>query len=485
MQIMHILRPAAVVMASAICLGGFPGGAAIAGQPAKKKTPDKAVAYSKAKELLTPDLYVVYRITERIITANSIKRPIRIAVRRGIDSAGACEGVMGVSSESAKCQALELLPDIDKATNFELWAAQVVSTMRGSPNAAAYSNAGTITVNIPMLKELAGKPDQLACVIGHELAHVTQSHSEEAQKKQLEYDAIAADKIAKAAKNAHNSQRSGQIMLAILAGVSSGLSGNSSAINNASMQIALSNISAELAAQEVAQTALKFSPTVGEAINKMQGLNKDYIKRTWRDVNLYLRDSALSAAGFSRSQEYEADLLGLEYVTAAGFSPQECVKVWAETMPHDKDKLIARLLPKGVKDPALVPVLASTTPVQAPAKEQEKPCVGTPIDCRNANASKKEEETEQVSPEAMQALMSTHPDHASRAKAISQHLDQPKKNQLINKGKAALGTTTVRAWSYDQLSDSVLISDQMVDPASAANANLGTTGIDVDKTLGF
>ena len=461
------------------------GSSSMAGQAAKKKAPDKAIAYSKAKELLTPDLYVVYRITERIVTANSIKRPVRVAVRRGIDTADACEGVMGISSDNAKCKALELLPDIDKATNFELWAAQVVSTMRGSPNAAAYSSAGTITINIPMLKELAGKPDQLACVIGHELAHVTQNHTEEAQKQQLTYDAIAADKITKAASNAHNSQRSGQIMLAILAGVSSGLSGNNTAINNASMQIALSNISAEIAAQEVSQTALKFSPTVGEAIIKMQGLNKYYINRTWRDVNLYLRDSALSAAGFSRGQEYEADLLGLEYITAAGFSPQECVKVWAETMPHDKDKLIARLLPKGVKDPGLEPILASTMPVQVPAKEQEKPCIGTPIDCRNANTSKREEDAEKVSPETMQALMSTHPDHASRAKALSQHLDQPKKNQLVNKGKAALGTTTVRAWSYDQLSDSVLISDQMVDPASAANASLGTTGIDVDKTLGF
>ncbi len=44
----------------------------------------KSASYSRAKEVMDPDLYLVYRLTDRILTANSIKRPVRVAVRRGV-----------------------------------------------------------------------------------------------------------------------------------------------------------------------------------------------------------------------------------------------------------------------------------------------------------------------------------------------------------------------------------------------------------------
>ena len=110
----------------------------------------RAEAYKEAKSVMSPDLYLVYRVADRIITTNEIKRPIRVAVRNNVD----CEGMLGIKSDSAKCQSIGLLPKIDKATNFDIWAAQVVGTMSGQANAAAYSDAGTIFLNIAMLKEL-------------------------------------------------------------------------------------------------------------------------------------------------------------------------------------------------------------------------------------------------------------------------------------------------------------------------------------------
>jgi Zn-dependent protease with chaperone function len=475
-------------LAAYACISWISGAPVYAQANKSSGTTEKANAYKRAKELLGPDLYVVYRISERIIVANNLKRPIRVAVRSGIDSSGACEAVLGTKSDTLKCQALGLLPNIDRATNFDLWAAQVVSTMSGSPNAAAMSKSGTLYVNTAMLKEISGKPDQLACVIGHELAHITQNHGEEAQKKQTEYDNIAAEKISSAAQNAQKAQRSGQMWMAVLAGVSSGLSGNNSAIYNTQMQIAMSNMSAEIAAPQVAQAALQFSPNVGNAINSLQGLNASYIKRTWRDVETYLRDSALSMAGFSRKQEYEADLLGLEYITTAGFNPNDCIKLWTETMPHDKDKLIEKLLPKGVKDPALEPMVTAENAVpQAKSKSASRgsACFGkTRRDCDEDNSNEETTEAGKVSPEAMQSLAS-HPDHLSRAKALSNHMDMGKRNQLVTKGTAALKTTFIRDWNYDKQSESVVISSEFVQPKLAGSQQVGTSGIDVDKQLGF
>lgn len=253
-------------------------------------TAEREKAYQRAKETMPPDLYLVYRITERIAIANRLKRPLRVAVRRGLD----CEGTLGISQQSAKCQSLSLLPDVDKATSFDIWAAQVVETMKGSSNAYASSDAGTIYVNIPMLKELAGKPHQLACVVGHELAHVTQNHSEEARRFAEATNSVAATKIALAAKRAHSAQNAERTFALILSGVAAGLSGNNSSIYQTQYAIALENMSAQLQAPSIAQEALKYSPKVAESINKMQGLSASYIKRTVPDINNYLRDASLA-----------------------------------------------------------------------------------------------------------------------------------------------------------------------------------------------
>lgn len=457
--------------------------------PVQASASEKEKAYQRAKDIMPPDLYLVYRIADRITTANQIKRPVRVAVRRGVD----CRATLGIDPQGAKCQALNLLPDVDKATSFDIWAAQVVETMRGSPNAFAHSDAGMMYVNIAMLKETAGKPHQLACVIGHELAHITQNHSEEKLKARAAFDAAAASKISRAVKNAHNAQNAERTFALIVSGVAAGFSGNNSSLYQTQYAIALQNMSAALQAPAIAQEALKHSPEIGEAIGAMQGLSEAYVKRTVPDIRNYLRDSSLSLMGVSRALEYEADLLGLEYVVAAGFNGGECAKFWAETKPHNQDKLIERLLPAGVVDPGVsVDRVSVEQQMQAARMAQEEAqnansCRGTARECaRESGNVSRRRESDQIPPEVLERLMSSHPSDPDRAKALSNHTSQ--KSLMMNltaKGKSALASSYVRGWTYDAQSESVIIHDKMVHPKDAGAEKLGTTGIDIDKMLGF
>ncbi len=438
----------------------------------------RALAYKSAKEVMNPDLYLTYRVADRIITTNNIKRPIRVAVRNNVD----CVGMLGLNPDSAKCQSIQLLPQIDKATNFDIWAAQVVGTMSGSANAFAMSDAGTIFLNTAMLKELTGKIDQVACVVAHELAHVTQNHSEDKRKKQKELDLKTAAKVSKSVAKARESQNTYIVGMAILGGVNAGL-GNSTY----STDMALNNLklSAMLTKPQIAKTALKYSPRIGQSINEMQGLAENYAQMAWNRIEYNLRDHALEFAGYSRELEYEADLIGVEYVAAAGFKPHQCKKLWTETMNHNEGKLIQRLLPEGVNDPGLSEskdgAYSGMSPEEIRLAAMKKTLANKYV------KDKKEDKNDykKVSDDVLESLKS-HPDGMSRASAIETHIRQHAKlGGLARKGKSNLNTIFVRNWSYDEQSDSVVISDAFVDPKEAGSQETGTTGIDVDKSLDF
>lgn len=197
--------------------------------------------------------------------------------------------------------------------------------------------------------------------------------------------------------------------------------------------------------------------------------------------------------GFSRSQEYEADLLGLEYVVAAGFRSKECQRLWSETSPHDQDKLIARLLPPGVKDPGLsADNISPEEQLKAVAKakdESEKAnrCRGTAIECqRERQRASKGRESDQLPPEVLKYLMRSHPSDPDRANALAAHASQSDlMNKLSASGKSALASTYIRNWSYDAQSETVIIHEQMVTPKEAGLSKGSTSGIDIDKLLGF
>ena len=139
-------------------------------------------------------------------------------------------------------------------------------------------------------------------------------------------------------------------------------------------------------------------------------------------------------------------------------------------MPHDQDKIIARLLPEGTNDPGKedVPIFIN--------KEEEKDIskdncdkIGLKgkekLDCLNKKRRKKKK-TEKV-PDAVLEMLSTHPSWERRAKAI--------KLELKNK--------KMRDWKYDKDSNSVVISGILKSPKDVGRENTGTTGIDVDKFL--
>ena len=95
-------------------------------------------------------------------------------------------------------------------------------------------------------------------------------------------------------------------------------------------------------------------------------------------------------------------------------------------------------------------------------------------------------ESDKVPDEVMEQLASSHPDGISRAAAIDKFLSN--KNNISKaerKGAARLNTIYIRNWSYDEQSDSVLISSEMVRPEKAGLKDNGTTGIDIDLELGF
>lgn len=434
----------------------------------------RAESYREAKEVMPPDLYLVYRVADRIITTNDIKRPIRVAVRNNVD----CEGILGIASNSQKCQSIGLLPKIDKASNFDIWAAQVVGTMKGQANAAAYSDFGTIFLNTAMLKELTGKVDQVACVVAHELAHVTQNHSAEEREKAKELDQKTAVKVSESVKSARNSQNAYIAAMAIMGGINAGL-GNStystdSALNNL-------RVSAMLARPRIAKAALDLQPAIGQAFNEMQGLAENFANQAIERIQYNLRDYSLELAGFNRAQEYEADLLGTKYVATAGFNPKGCIKLWTETMNHSEDKLIEKLLPEGVEDPGK----GSSSESGLSLEEIRKAAMNATLAKFNKDKENdKEPDYKRVPDDVLEALKS-HPDNLSRAAAIKKYLTTLNSNSLAARGKSKLNTVFVRNWSYDEDSESTVISDSFTSPGKAGSKENGITGIDVDASLGF
>ena len=437
----------------------------------------RAESYREAKEVMPPDLYLVYRVADRIITTNDIKRPIRVAVRNNVD----CEGILGIASESQKCQSIGLLPKIDKASNFDIWAAQVVGTMKGQANAAAYSDFGTIFLNTAMLKELTGKVDQVACVVAHELAHVTQNHSAEEREKAKELDQKTAAKVSESVKSARNSQNAYIAAMAIMGGINAGL-GNSTY----STDSALNNLraSAMLARPRIAKAALGLQPAIGQAFNEMQGLAENFANKAIERIQYNLRDYSLELAGFNRAQEYEADLLGTKYVATAGFNPKGCIKLWTETMNHSEDKLIEKLLPEGVEDPGK----GSSSESGLSLEEIRKAAMNATLANSRLNEDKekdKEPDYKKVPAYVLEALKRNHPDNLSRAAAIKKYLTTLNTNSLAARGKSKLSTVFVRNWSYDEDSESTVISDSFTSPGKAGSKENGITGIDVDASLGF
>ena len=448
----------------------------------------KSTAYKRAKKIMNPDLYLTYRITERILEANNIKRPIRIAVRKGAD----CSGTLGIDPNSSKCWSAQVLPDIDKITNFDIWASQVISTMTGNANAFANSDTGFLFVNKALLKELMGRPEQLACIIAHELAHITQNHTEEKRKARFKYDSIAASRISEKIKKLKNQQQGNYFIAAVLAGVADGYSGTNTSVNQLSNRIAFNNLASQMLAPQITEKAMEYSPVISRSINEMQGLSPEYVNKGFSYIDSYLRDSALSLTAFGRGLEYEADLLGTQYAATAGFNEKACLKLWTETMPHDTDKIVARLLPQGVPDPGKKKPEIFINKKKAQKLEYDEKCKIRYEVRRDKRLERKckllakkglSKPSEKISEETLE-ILSTHPSDERRAKAIREHIENKDLFNIFRAaGKQNRLKNTMRDWSYDKDSDSLVISDIEKDPKLIGLGKTGTTGINIDKFL--
>ena len=135
--------------------------------------------------------------------------------------------------------------------------------MAGQANAIAMSDSGTLIVNKGLLKELMGRPEQLACVIAHELAHITQNHSEEERKASRKYDAVAASRISERVKQLKNTQAGAYVMLGIMGAMSDSYSGTNTSLNQLSTQITLNNLASQMLAPQVTEMAMEYSPVIG------------------------------------------------------------------------------------------------------------------------------------------------------------------------------------------------------------------------------
>ena len=160
-------------------------------------------------------------------------------------------------------------------------------------------------------------------------------------------------------------------------------------------------------------------------------------------------------------------------------------------MPHDTDKIIARLLPQGVADPGKKkPEIFINK--QKPELLEDKECKNKikvnknkrlQTKCRLIAKKRKAKDRERISEQTLE-ILSTHPSDERRAKAIGEHIQNI---ELFNKyratGKKNRLKNTMRDWSYDKESDSLVISDIEKDPKLVGLEKTGTSGINIDNFL--
>ena len=151
---------------------------------------------------------------------------------------------------------------------------------------------------------------------------------------------------------------------------------------------------------------------------------------------------------------------------------------------NSQDELIAKLLPEGVEDPGKGSLPDSGRSLEEIRKAAMKSTLA------NSKVEKKEKKKEpeykRIPIYVLEALKASHPGHLNRATTIEKYISEDLRvRSLAIKGKSRLNTVFVRNWSYDEDSESVIISDSFTSPAKAGSNETGTTGIDVDKSLGF
>ncbi|MEB3352809.1 MAG: M48 family metalloprotease [Cyanobacteriota bacterium] len=292
--------------------------------------------YDAAKSKLSPDLYPAYRILDRIMSANpAVSVNASIAVR-SLDEQ-TCKQLIG---ENAICGIAANLPNVSKEDSLLIWALQVIAAQTPDLNAYATSANNRIVTNKALYDALASNLEGKACVIAHELAHLSKDHIKLRKQALDQFNNEAAGKISSAVGNAKRANQSRQFWTAVAIGLnaaSAGLNsgaGNYSAASNANFQNQLLSIrtasdqsAGNVMFFQLMQQASSLAPQVASSLGQMEGLPGQLIKRTMVDINSYLGEVNSKISDVSRSHEYDADSTAVEYLANAGINPKGCLDV--------------------------------------------------------------------------------------------------------------------------------------------------------------
>jgi hypothetical protein len=297
----------------------------VSAQQKKKNSDDR---YAEVKKQLPEDLYPVYRMLERIIQTNKINESIGITVRSTTP-----EECVAMTGNKEICQIVGDMPDVKAKDSMFAWAIQVVASTNSLPNASADGSSGLIRMQKSMTNGLSDKPAALACVVGHEVAHLTEKHSKKIAVKGSELDSVASEKISSAINNAKSAQRSQQAWAAFAMGLNAAAGTYQGALSNLQLANSMQNDAAQGAAEfqrfmQLNYATLKANaPKSLGALEDIGGLGANLIKRTRQDTDEYLNEYRRELMSFSRQQELEADAKGVEFVAKAGIDPSACLEV--------------------------------------------------------------------------------------------------------------------------------------------------------------
>ncbi|MFN6339017.1 MAG: M48 family metalloprotease [Cyanobacteriota bacterium] len=294
--------------------------------------------YQRAKAELPEPLYPYYRLLDRILSANpTIKQKVTLGIR-SLDEAS-CKQLLG---NAAVCSVAAELPDVKKEDHFLIWALQVAGTNAGAPNAFAQSSNNRIVINRALDLSFADDLEAKACVLAHEMAHLQQDHSKRLKTALAGWNNEAAGKITSAVRNAHSAKNSNQFWTTLAMVANAASAGYNSSVGNYGAAAAASDSNQTLATRqqvdtlagrqmldEIYKVAQNEAPEVFTALQGMEGLPATLVKRTLKDVDVYLAEVSDKAFGLSREQELEADRLAVSYVAKAGINPEGCLRVVA------------------------------------------------------------------------------------------------------------------------------------------------------------
>lgn len=294
-------------------------------QSKSKKPTDR---YAEAKSELPEDLYPLYRMLERIMQTNKITEPIGITVR-----SSSPEDCYAITGNKQLCNVIGDMPDVAPKDSVYAWAIQVVSSTNSDPNASADSTTNLIRMQKSLLNGLSGKPAALACVVAHEVAHLTLKHTKQKVIKGAELDGVASEKISSAINNAKKAQKSQQLWAAIAMGLNAGAGTYQGALSNYQLATAMESDSAEGAQafryfmNQYNSVLQARAPKTMGALESLDGLGAKLIKRTKVDIDQYLDEYRKELMAYSRELESEADAKGVYYLANAGINPNECLEV--------------------------------------------------------------------------------------------------------------------------------------------------------------